>query len=317
MQFQRRRLLAAGGIAALSSAAPFALARAPLAGSQMPGVHRMKLGSFEVTTLLDGFINVPTTVLQGDPAVVNKLLADAGHPGGPMRFPVNTFLVNTGEKLVMIDAGGAKMLGPTAGRLGECLAAAGIQPGQVDEVYITHMHGDHLHGTVTPEGARMFPNAILRIAKPDVDFWANPDVKARAPEAEKGRFVAAERAVAAYGDRLRPFALGEELVPGIRSVPAAGHTPGHSVYLVQSGGERLLLLGDLLHVGAVQFPRPDITVGFDWNRDMARDARRRIFDMAAKENMMIGAVHLAFPGIGRVRASGEGYSYEGMPWQLF
>ena len=317
MQSQRRRLLAAGGITALSAAAPFALARAPLAGSQMPGVHRMKLGNFEVTTLLDGFINVPTAVLQGDPAVVNKLLADAGHPGGPMRFPVNTFLVNTGEKLVMIDAGGAKLLGPTAGRLGECLAAAGIQPGQVDEVYITHMHGDHLHGTVTPEGARMFPNAILRIAKPDVDYWANPEVKAKAPEAEKGRFVAAERAVAAYGDRLRPFALGEELTPGIRSVPAAGHTPGHSVYLVQSGNERLLLLGDLLHVGAVQFPRPDITVGFDWNRDMARESRRRIFDMAAKENIPIAAVHLAFPGIGRVRAAGEGFSYEAMPWQLF
>lgn len=316
MQPHRRRLLSAGALTALAAAAP-ALARAPLAGSQMPGVHRMKLGAFEVTTLLDGFINVPTTVLQGDPAAVNKLLADAGHPGGPMRFPVNTFLVNTGEKLVMIDAGGAKMLGPTAGRLGECLAAAGLQPGQVDEVYITHMHGDHLHGVVTPEGARMFPNAILRIAKPDVDFWANPEVKAKAPEAEKGRFVAAERAVAAYGDRLRPFALGEELVPGIRSVPAAGHTPGHSVYLVQSGNERLLLLGDLLHVGAVQFPRPDITVGFDWNRDMARESRRRIFDMAAKENIPIGAVHLAFPGIGRVRASGEGYSYEAMPWQLF
>lgn len=318
MDRNRRRLLAAGGIAGVvAGLAPAAFARAPLAGSQMPSVHRMKLGSFEVTSLLDGFINVPPAVLQGDAALIGKLLADAGHPGGLLRFPVNTFLVNTGEKLVMIDAGGAKMLGPTAGRLGQCLAQAGIEPGQVDEVYITHMHGDHLHGAVTPEGARMFPNAVLRIAKPDVDYWANPEIEAKAPEAEKGRFVAAKRAVAAYGDRLKPFALGEELTPGIRSVPAAGHTPGHSVYLVQSGPDRLLLLGDLLHVGAVQFPRPDITVGFDWNRDMARESRRRILDMAAKENIAIGAVHLAFPGIGRVRAAGEGFAYEGLQWQLF
>lgn len=313
----RRRILAAGSAAGLAFALPAAFARAPLAGGQGISIHRMKLGEFEVTTMLDGYIDIPPVVLQGDPEVVKQLLANAGHPGGPLRFPVNTFLVNTGEKLVMIDAGGARLLGPTAGRLPQCLAQAGIEPGQIDEVYITHMHGDHLHGTVTPEGARMFPNAILRIAKPDVDYWANPEVEAKAPANEKGRFVAAKRAVAAYGDRLHTFTLGDELTPGIRSVPTAGHTPGHSCYLVQSGSARLLLLGDLMHVGAVQFPRPDITVGFDWDQNMAREARRRIFEMAAKENIPIGAVHLAFPGIGRLRASGGGFAYAPLTWELF
>jgi glyoxylase-like metal-dependent hydrolase (beta-lactamase superfamily II) len=313
----RRRILAAGAASGLALAVPAAFARAPLAGSQINSIHRMKLGDFEVTTMLDGFIDIPPAVLQGDPEVVKQLLAAAGHPGGPLRFPVNAFLVNTGEKLVMIDTGGAKLIGPNAGRLPQCLAQAGIAPGQIDEVYITHMHGDHLHGTVTPEGASLFPNAILRIAKPDVDYWANPEVEAKAPAAEKGRFVAAKRAVAAYGDRLKTFTLGDELVPGIRSVNAAGHTPGHSCYLVQSKGERLLLLGDLMHVGAVQFPRPDITVGFDWDQAMAREARRRIFEMAVKDNIPIGAVHLAFPGIGRLRASGGGFAFDAMTWQLF
>ena len=257
----RRSLLAAGALCALAPV--LALARAPLAGAQQLSVHRMKLGAFEVTSLLDGYIDIPPLVLRGDPEVVKQLLAAGGHGGGPIRFPVNTFLVNTGEKLVLVDAGGAKMLGPSAGRLPQCLALAGVDPAQVDEVCITHMHGDHLHGTVTPEGARLFPNAVLRIAKPDVDYWANPEVEAKAPENEKGRFVAAKRAVAAYGDRLRPFALGETLVPGIRSVDASGHTPGHSCYLVESEGARLMLLGDLMHVAAVQFPRPDVTVAFD------------------------------------------------------
>jgi glyoxylase-like metal-dependent hydrolase (beta-lactamase superfamily II) len=218
---------------------------------------------------------------------------------------------------VMIDCGGAKMLGPTAGRMPQGLAAAGIDPAAVDEVYITHMHGDHLHGAVTPEGARLFPNAVLRIAKPDVDFWANPAEEAKAPDNQKSRFVAAKRAVAAYGDRLKPFALGDELTPGIRSVPAAGHTPGHSCYMVTSGNARLLLLGDSMHVAPVQFPRPEVTVAFDSNQEAARAWRKSLFEMAAKERFLIGGVHLPFPGIGRLRAATSGgYAFDALPWQL-
>jgi glyoxylase-like metal-dependent hydrolase (beta-lactamase superfamily II) len=288
-----------------------------MAAGQGLGVHRMKLGEFEVTTLLDGFLDIPPTVLMGDPELLKQALASAGLGSSAIRLPVNTFLVNTGEKLVLIDAGGARMLGPTAGRLPQAMAQAGIDPGQVDEVYITHMHGDHLHGTVTPEGARLFPNAVLRIARLDVEYWGSAAVEAAAPENQKGRFVAAKRAIAAYGDRLVPFELGAELTPGIRSVSAVGHTPGHSCYMVQSGNARLLLLGDAMHVAPVQVPRPEITVGFDWNQPMARAARRQLFEMAARENILIGAVHVTFPGIGRLRQSGEGFAFDALPWQLY
>lgn len=317
MDSSRRRLLAAGSGIGLALALAPAFGRAPLAGAQGIGAHRMKVGEFEVTTLLDGYIDIPPIVLQADPEVVKQMLASAGLGSSAIRIPVNTFLVNTGAKLVLIDAGGAKMLGPTAGRLPQALVQAGIDPGQIDEVYITHMHGDHLHGTVTPEGARMFPNAVLRVAKPDVDYWANPEVEAKAPENQKGRFVAAKRAVAAYGDRLVPFELGAELTPGIQSVPAVGHTPGHSCYMVQSGGVRLLLLGDAIHVAPVQFPRPEITVGFDWQPPQAREVRRKLFLMAANENILVGGVHLAFPGIGRLRVVGDGFAFDPLPWQLF
>lgn len=316
MDVRRRRIIAAGGAAGLALALP-GFAAAPLAGSQGISVHRMRLGEFEVATLLDGFIDIPPIVLQTDPEVVKQMLASAGLGSSAIRIPVNTFLVNTGAKLVLIDAGGAKMLGPTAGRLPQALAQAGIDPGQIDEVYITHMHGDHLHGAVTPEGARMFPNAVLRVARLDVEYWANPAVEAQAPENQKARFVAAKRAVAAYGDRLVPFELGAELTPGIRSVPAAGHTPGHSCYMLQSGGARLLLLGDAIHVAPVQFPRPEVTVGFDWQQPQAREVRRQLFAMAARENILVGGVHLAFPGIGRLRAVGDGFAFDPLPWQLY
>jgi glyoxylase-like metal-dependent hydrolase (beta-lactamase superfamily II) len=319
MQDPRRLFLRSGLAAAAALVAGPAFAKAPMGAGTAVSAHRMKLGDFEVTTLLDGFIDLPPAVLLGDQDLVKRHLEAAGLWGSPIRTAVNSFLVNTGDKLVMIDCGGARMLGPTAGRMPQALAQLGIDPGQVDEVYITHMHGDHLHGAVTPEGAKLFPNAVLRIAKADVDYWANPAVEAAAPDNQKGRFVAAKRAVAAYGDRLQPFELGAELTPGIRSVPAVGHTPGHSCYLVTSGTAKLLLLGDTMHVAPVQFPRPEITVGFDYNQDAARSRRRELFEMAVRENMLIGAVHLPFPGIGRLRtgSNASGFVYEPMPWQLY
>jgi glyoxylase-like metal-dependent hydrolase (beta-lactamase superfamily II) len=317
----RRRLIAGAAAGASLTILPATLStafgKAPMAGSQAISVHRMKLGNFEITAMLDGFIDIPPAVLQADQELVKTLLTAGGWPAAPMRLPVNTFLVNTGEKLVLLDAGGAKMLGPTAGRLPQCLAAAGIEAGQIDEVYITHMHGDHLHGTVTPEGGRMFPNAILRIAKADMDYWTNPEVEAKAPENQKGRFIPAKRAVAAYGDRIRAFALGDELTPGIRSVDAAGHTPGHSCFMVQSGSARLLAIGDTMHVAPVQFPRPEITVAFDWDQAKARSTRLSIFDTVAKDGIPIAAVHLPFPGIGRLRKNGDAFVFDPAPWQLF
>jgi glyoxylase-like metal-dependent hydrolase (beta-lactamase superfamily II) len=317
----RRKFLFAGAAGAsltiVPAIIPSAFGRAPLAGSQAISVHRMKLGSFEVTTMLDGFIDIPPAVLQADQELVKTLLTAGGWPAAPMRLPVNTFLVNTGDKLVLLDAGGARMLGPTAGRLPQCLAAAGIEPGQIDEVYITHSHGDHLHGTVTPEGGRMFPNATLRIAKADLDYWANPEVEAKAPENQKARFIPTKRAVAAYGDRIKPFTLGEELTTGIRSVEAVGHTPGHSCYLIQSGNDKLLAIGDTMHVAPVQFPRPEITVAFDWDQSKARATRMAIFEAAARDGTPIAAVHLPFPGIGRLRKNGGAFVFEPAPWQLF
>lgn len=314
---RRDLLLQAAALAALASVVPAAVARAPIAGAQVVSVHRLKLGDFEVTSILDGFIEADPRLLVAPPDLVKKLLEAAQLPYGPVRIPVNAFLVNTGDKLVLLDSGGGRMLGPTAGRLTQGLAAAGVQPDQVDEVYVTHMHGDHLHGVVTPEGAALFPNAVLRVSRPDVDYWTSPEVEAAAPAAQKGRFVAAKRAKAAYGDRLKPFALGDELVPGIRSVPAVGHTPGHSAYMVSSGGARMLAIGDLIHIAPVQFNSPTVTIAFDWQQPAASAARQDIFDMVARENLLIAASHLPFPGLGHIRKEGASYAYEPLAWRLY
>ena len=320
MQLQRRHILnaasAAAGLAALGHNLP-ASAKAPIAGNQVISVHRLKLGNFEVTTILDGYIELDPRLLNAPQDRVQQLMEAANLPYGPIRTPVNTFLVNTGDKLVLLDTGGAKFLGPTAGRLVQGLAAAGVEPAQIDEIYITHMHGDHLHGAVTPEGAALFPNAVLRIAQQDVDYWLNPDVEAAAPAAQKGRFMPAKRAKAAYGDRLKPFKQGEDLTPGITSVAAVGHTPGHTCFMVTSGSAKMLAIGDLIHIAPVQFASPEVSITFDWEQPKASSARMSMFDLAVKENILIAAVHLPFPGLGTLRKEGKSYTYTPMSWRLF
>ena len=320
MHIQRRHILkaasAAAGLASLGNTLP-ALAKAPMAGNQVISVHRLKLGNFEVTTILDGYIELDPKLLNAPQDVVQRLMETANLPYGPIRTPVNTFLVNTGDKLVLLDTGGAKFLGPTAGRLVQGLAAAGVEPAQIDEIYITHMHGDHLHGAVTPEGGALFPNAVLRIAQQDVDYWLNPDVEAAAPAAQKGPFMPAKRAKAGYGDRVKPFKQGEELIPGITALAAVGHTPGHTCFMVTSGSAKMLAIGDLIHIAPVQFANPEVSIAFDWEQPKASSSRMNMFDLAAKENILIAAVHLPFPGLGTLRKEGKSYAYTPMSWRLF
>lgn len=320
MLIQRRHLLklasTAAGLTTLGSTLP-TYGKSPMAGSQVISVHRLKLGDFEVTTILDGYIELDPRLLNAPQDKVQSLMEAANLPYGPVRTPVNTFLVNTGDKLVLLDTGGARFLGPTAGRLAQGLAAAGVEPAQIDEIYITHMHGDHLHGAVTPEGAALFPNAILRVAQQDVDYWLNPDIEAAAPAAQKGRFMPAKRAKAAYGDRLKPFKQGDKLTPGIVSVAAVGHSPGHTCFMVTSGGAKMLAIGDLIHIAPVQFASPEITIAFDWEQPKASSSRINLFDLAAKENILIAAVHLPFPGLGTLRKEGTSYAYTPMTWRLF
>ena len=321
VQAARRRFVFGGAAGAsltiLPALIPAAAGKAPIMGSQVISVHRMKLGSFEITSMLDGYLDRAPTILNGDQALVKSLLSAGGWSTEQMRLPVVTFLLNTGDKLILFDAGGADQIGPTAGRMPQCLAAAGIDPAQVDEVYITHMHPDHMHGVVKPDGSRLFPNAVIRVHKNDLNYWANPDVQAKAPANLAPRFLPAKRAAAAYGDRIRAFEHGEELSPGVRAMEALGHSPGHSCFMVQSGAARLLVIGDTVHVAPVQFPRAEITVIMDGDQDRARSMRKSIFDMVVAEGIPVAGAHLPFPAIGRLRRNGEGFAFDVVPWQLF
>jgi glyoxylase-like metal-dependent hydrolase (beta-lactamase superfamily II) len=312
-------LLAAG--IALAPAAPLvstALAAAPQIKTQAPGYYRMMLGDFEVTALSDGTVKLPVKDLLTNttPAKVDAALKRAAI-AYPVETSVNGYLINTGSKLVLIDTGAAGLFGPTLGNLVANLKASGYQPEQVDEIYITHMHPDHVGGLMSGGASSVmaFPNATLRIDKADVDFWLSEANMKAAPKDSQGFFQGAMASVNPYAaaGKLKTFSGATELVPGVRSQPSHGHTAGHSVYVVESKGEKLMLWGDLMHVAAVQFDNPAVTIKFDSETKAAAMERKKAYADAAKGGYIVGVSHISFPGLGRVRANAGGKGYTWIP----
>jgi glyoxylase-like metal-dependent hydrolase (beta-lactamase superfamily II) len=294
---------------------PAARAEAPMQKAQAPGWYRFMVGDFEVTALFDGTIRLPAMqLLRGDPARIKAALERGFVSGETVETSVNGYLVNTGRKLVLVDTGAGAFVAPTLGRLAQNLRAAGYRPEQVDEVLVTHLHADHVGGLVA-DGNRTFPNAALHIDRHEVEHWLSEANMNAAPEAARGFFKAAMASVRPYeqSGQLRTFEGATEIVPGVRAIPTHGHTPGHAIYSVESQGQRLVVWGDLVHVAAVQFEDPSITIQFDVDSAAAAPHRARAFEDAARGGYIVAAPHLSFPGVGRVRASGDGKGYTFVP----
>jgi glyoxylase-like metal-dependent hydrolase (beta-lactamase superfamily II) len=288
-----------------------AFAAAPMQKHSPPGVYRMMLGDFEVTALSDGTVALPfTDLLQRIDKLKAEQLMARSFLKDPIETSVNAFLINTGQRLVLIDAGAGNLFGPTLGRLPAALKAAGYQPEQIDEIYISHMHGDHVGGLVA-DGKIAFANAIVRADKAEGDFWLSKEKMAAAKKDEQPAFEGAMAMIGPYmtAGRYKPFDGDTQLVPGIRSIVTRGHTPGHAMYVVESKGQKLVLWGDLMHQAAVQFNDPSVTIVFDTDQDTAAKQRARAFEMAASEGYWVGASHLPFPGIGHLRADMHSYVY--------
>jgi glyoxylase-like metal-dependent hydrolase (beta-lactamase superfamily II) len=307
-----RKLAALGLLVALLTGGPAVTtshAEAPQQKTQAPGYYRMMLGDFEITALSDGTVDLPVDQLLSGarPGQVQRALKRA-YLGVPLETSVNAYLINTGSRLVLIDTGAAGLFGPTLGKLSANLKAAGYLPEQVDEVYITHLHPDHVGGLLA-DGKAAFPNATLRFDQHDADFWLSNDRMAKAPDDAKGFFAGAMSAVKPYQEagRLKTFSGTTELVPGVRAEPAPGHTPGHTFYIVESRGQKLVMWGDMMHVAAVQFPDPSVVIKFDVDSKAALPQRRKAFADAARQGYYVAIAHVSFPGIGRLRAEGKGY----------
>jgi glyoxylase-like metal-dependent hydrolase (beta-lactamase superfamily II) len=291
-------------------------AAAPMVKTQAPGYYRMMLGDFEVTAISDGTIQLPMVKLLMDISAPKAEKAFANwYLKEPFETSVNAYLINTGEKLVLVDTGAGVLFGPTLGRLLANLKASGYQPEQVDEIYITHMHGDHAGGLMTNNQVA-FPNALVRAHQLEADQWLSQAKMDAAPAGAKGPFQGAMSTVGVYAKagKFKPFNGATELVAGIRAKPALGHTPGHTFYLVESKGQKLVLWGDMMHAAAVQFINPEVTIQFDSDRKAAAAVRKAAYAEAAKEGYLVGVTHISFPGLGRLRANPNTGGKGGYQW---
>jgi glyoxylase-like metal-dependent hydrolase (beta-lactamase superfamily II) len=307
----RRSFLAAGCFCLASCFATPLFADAPMVKSQAPGFYRLAVGDFEITALSDGSNMLPATkLLQGDPARIEEALK-RNYLGDLIETSHNSFLVNTGAKLVLIDAGAGSLLGATAGHLLRNLRASGYRPEQIDELYLTHLHTDHVGGLMA-EGQRAFRNAIVRVEKRDTDYWLSEANMRAAPAEAKRFFEAAIASITPYmrAGKLAVFEGNTDLVPGVRAQTAYGHTPGHTMYVVESRGEKIVLWGDVVHVAAVQFKDPSVTIRYDGDASEAEQVHELAFADAAQNGYIVGGAHISFPGLGRVRRDAENaYTY--------
>ena len=293
-----------GAVTATSHAA------APQAKTSAPGFYRVMLGDFEVTALLDGTVELPVDkILSIKSDQVQKTLAKS-YLKAPLETSVNAFLINTGTKLVMVDAGAAGLFGPTLGKLPANLKAAGYTPEQVDEIYITHLHPDHVGG-ITVDGKAIFPNATIRADKHDADFWLSEENMKKAPKDFQDFFLGAQGALKPYiaAGKFKTFEGNTDLVAGVKAQVTHGHTPGHTFYVAESRGQKMVFWGDLMHVAAVQFENPGVTIQFDTDSKAAAAQRKKAYAEAAKQGYLVGVAHISFPGIGRLRAAGTGYTW--------
>lgn len=265
-----------------------------------------QVGEFTVTPVSDGVLYSNHDVILGVDKEESARLTGVPY-GQPLPLDVNSFLIRHGGKLILSDAGTGQGLQPVQKNLGKLpanLRALGAPPEAIDIIMLTHLHSDHSLGLVDEHGKSVFTKAELLIHEVEAAFWL--DRTLQPDDAE--RIVTnsnRQRAVTApYRGRIRRIKDGEVL-PGITAMMRPGHTPGHTNWLIQSGGERLLIWGDIVHLAAVQLARPEARLIYDVDTDLAAATRQKVLDWAANERLTVAGAHLGFPGFGRVVRNGE------------
>jgi glyoxylase-like metal-dependent hydrolase (beta-lactamase superfamily II) len=327
MQITRRNLFAGAAAtgAALAGSRTIVLpakAAAPVMGKQNAGWYRYKVGDFEVTVVTDGNNTNPLSdayVANAPKADVNAALEADFLVKDKVTHSYTPVVINTGSKLVAIDTGlGLGMFEQSKGAVGQYhgnLQAAGIDRNAVDVVIISHFHGDHINGLVGPENKPAFPNAEIMVPETEWAFWADESNASKLPEVARPQMGNVKRVFGVVGDKVTKYQAGKELVPGITAVASPGHTPGHTSHVVASGNSKILVQADITAGAASIFARnPDWQFVFDTDRPLAVQTRRKLYDMAASEKMMVQGYHLAFPSMAYVEKNGNGYRLVAVPW---
>lgn len=295
--------------------------RHPRPTRQVPGVYHRPCGDILVTALNDGTFGKGIDFFDyvaDTPKDTLVAMHRTAYRDVPPLIAVNAFLLHMSDSLVLVDSGGGTVFGPDLGLLAGNLAAVGVRPEDIDTILMTHLHPDHVGGLTDSAAGAVFPNAELIVHASEQTYWSDPGVLANATGDQAKQWIQLTLAtLAAYRGRTRLITKGEVL-PGITAMPAPGHTPGHTGWLVTSGGESLLIWGDLVHLQGIQFMYPEAGMSsVDVDSAQAITTRRRIMDMAAADQLRVAGMHLDFPCFGHVARAGDHFAFVPDPWHSF
>ena len=307
------------GPALISGTASQAGSHASVMSAQNPGYYRYNIGDIEVTALLDGTASLPNSYIRGyEEAAARESTAKAYRKFTPetTTIPINGYVINSGGKLTLIDAGAPSTMAETAGGLTRNLEAAGFMPEDIDTVLLTHFHPDHVGALLNAQGGRTFANAGLMCSEIEWNATFDDAIRAAAPDEVKGSIDMIRSFVTPYSEGRDMFSGEKEVVSGITSIPLPGHTAGHTGYTIHSGNESLLIFGDVIHFTTLQFAYPDWGVVFDLDAGLAVETRKHLLDRASTDGLLVAGMHIDFPGIGYVEEAGVGYRHVLAPRQL-
>jgi glyoxylase-like metal-dependent hydrolase (beta-lactamase superfamily II) len=324
--FSRRFLLRAGAAAPFISVAGSAAAQVPepqpqARARQAPGFYRFRVGDYLVTMVSDGQLSLPTPTLAANvpEATLRSYLKTIRQGGDMQRGHLNLTLIDTGEQVILVDAGAGPDFQETAGRIEASLKAAGYRREDISLIVITHGHPDHVWGILDDAGeAPRFPHAEYAINGAEWRFWTDETLADRLPESAKPMARGARKNLTAVSARTNRASPDAEVAPGVRLYPALGHTPGHSGVMIESAGERLLIVGDTLMHPYISFEQPDWHFGFDMDGEQAAKTRMQMLEMAASEDLRLALYHAPFPGVGRAARFNTSFRFipENWDWNV-
>ncbi|RRZ88991.1 MBL fold metallo-hydrolase [Erwinia sp. 198] len=265
----------------------------------------LDLGDMSVTAVSDGYLQVDFGML----ANVNQAECENIQNGAQVKelndVHINTFLVRRQGKNILIDSGAGGIKGWGGGLIAN-LAKIGLEPGNIDAVLLTHAHPDHIGGLLNAEGEAVFSNAELVINNEEYCYLEDDKNFAAVADRVKGNFLLARSIFKKYQQNFRPFDKGEVL-PGIFATPLKGHTPGHTGYRIEGTQESLLIWGDIVHFPHIQLLKPEVTIAFDYDAQMAAETRSRVFDMVSSDGVLVGGMHFGEQGFGHIEKGNSGY----------